>query len=223
MRSLASLVAATLLAAAPAAARADLGVGLRLGYSTPTGTAGSVGALGSLKQSDLYDHVIPIQLDLSTDFLEIFRIGVYGAYGKATAGAGLKSGVCNAASSCVDLVDSHLGVELQLVIVPVGPLRPWVGATAGWQRSAFLARDFAGGGSTPADLSVALSGWEGSLEAGLDFKLVPILAFGPYLQYAFGRYGSQKITWGAGDWSGAGLGSATHGAATLGLRAWLSL
>lgn len=233
MKKLALLLAAAGALATPAAPRADIGLGLRLGYSVPHGTATNIAGFGDFKQSDLYGHAVPIQLDVNYAFAGLFRAGVYASYGAGTEGTRLRDTVCAASSSCTGLRETRLGVELQAFVIPAGPFQPWVGGTFGWQRSEFRGKDF----TTPtglqpplpvtysADLVGSLKGWEGGLEAGLDFKLLPLLRFGPYLHYSFGQYRVQDISYGTQTVPGNGgiPSTKTHGYTTFGLRGWIDL
>lgn len=162
-------------------------LGARVGYGLPLGKADD--------NSDLSDGIkgmIPLQLDLGYRVTPAFSIGGYVMYGIGFAGDDI-SKACDAAegqpgvSASCTAHDIRLGIQAQYHFLPRKRLDPWVGAGLGYEWLT-VGADVSGGGAE-ADVSTTGKGFEFiNLQAGLDYKVSPALALGPFLSFSFGQY-----------------------------------
>jgi hypothetical protein len=162
MKKLVAALAFALAVASPSAASADPFVGFRIGFGLPFGTAA-----GSISQSDVLRHVVPLQLEAGAALGPV-DLAAYGAYGFGTPPSD-----CSGCS----VNDVRLGVE-GMLRSPLGGGRDlWAGILLGWKET----RLSHGGGDFTA------SGWEGGLQGGYDFT-GPGFGMGPFLQLTIGQY-----------------------------------
>jgi hypothetical protein len=164
-------------------------LGARLGYGIPMGEASEDADL-----SDRISGMVPLQLDLGYRVSPAFSIGGYVMYGVGFPGDDL-SRICDAAedfpggSASCSARDVRLGVQAQYHFQPKKKLDPWLGAGFGYEWLT-LGSDLSGGGLRE-DSSTGVKGWEFiNLQAGLDFKVAPGLALGPFLSFSIAEYSS---------------------------------
>lgn len=188
MRKLMTLTVAALLLA-PAASRAQVALGARLGYAFGMGdVAGDSG--GSLQMSDWTKSQVPLQVEALFKATPQLAIGPYFSYGWAQAGGDLKDGVCDAPGIDCSARIMRLGVEAIYTVPQQGQFVPWFGAGLGYEWSKVHAEG--GGLSGDADFS----GLEFlNLQGGGDFKVSPTFRVGPFVQLSFVQYSNA-------DWSG---------------------
>jgi hypothetical protein len=168
-------------------------LGARLGYGIPMGKIDD--------DSDLSDGVtgmIPLQLDLGYRVSPAFSIGGYVMYGVGFAGDDI-SELCDRADDVpgVDISctarDVRLGIQAQYHFLPKKKLDPWVGLGLGYEWLT-LGVDGSGGGMQ-IDMSSTGKGFEFiNLQGGLDFKVAPGLALGPFLSFSIAQYSSFSVS-----------------------------
>jgi outer membrane protein len=225
----ASLLAVAALALLPTRSPAQVTVGLRAGYSIPTGDAANVAGFGSFKEKDLYAGLVPLQVEASWRITPALSAGLYWSYGFGTKGSQLDALVCSNASSCSGLYDMRLGAQAAWSFGPTGPVEPWIGLGAGWEAAHFEAKNasFPTGAPPPFDrtppdeLGGTLRGWELSLQGGVDWRATSALALGPFVQVQVGQCRVQDVTYlGPGTVPGNGgiPNAKAHEFITLGVR-----
>lgn len=152
------------LSAAPVAAGAQVTLGLRTGWAVPLGTAG-----GGTKLNDLYDGMVPVQLDVLTRVSERLDLGGYAQYGYLRE-------VCGTGSKCSSW-NFRAGAQAVYRLAPLGSAVPWLGLGLGYEVS-----------SAKYPIS-RMRGLElGNLQVGADFAISPRWRLGPYLQATLGRF-----------------------------------
>lgn len=182
------LVAVMLLA--PAAASAEVRLGLRTGWAAPLGTAG-----GYVKLNDLYDGMVPVQLDVLARVSERLEVGGYAQYGYLVE-------VCGTGSSCSSW-NFRAGAQAVYGLSPLGKATPWLGVGFGYEVSS-------------AKYPITrMRGFElGNFQLGADFDLSPRWKVGPYLQATLSRFS---------EFSPSGASPALHSWVSLGVRGTLGL
>jgi hypothetical protein len=164
-------------------------LGARLGYGIPLGKADDNSDL-----SDAISGMIPLQLDLGYRVSPAFSIGGYVMYGIGFVGDDISKTCDNAddvpgVSASCSARDVRLGVQAQFHFLPKKKLDPWLGAGLGYEWTT-VSEDIAGGGRE-ADFSLTAKGFEFiNLQGGLDFKVAPGVALGPFLSFSIGQYSS---------------------------------
>jgi outer membrane protein W len=203
MRRALSVVALGLLLA-PAAPRAQVAVGLRLGYAFSQGDI----AKGA-PMSDETESQVPIQIDLTYRVTDRISAGAYGSYGFAR----LDSALCPSGVSCTANV-VRVGVEAFYAFESPGQrLSPWVGAGIGWERS--YASQQGGGRRDEA----IYSGLELlNLQVGADYRLAERVQAGPFVMMSVGRYSRLDVRTSAARISGSIDDPAFHEWFALGIR-----
>jgi hypothetical protein len=164
-------------------------LGARLGYGIPTGELTEYVDL-----SYGISEMVPLQLDLGYRVSPAFSIGGYVMYGVGFAGDSI-SRVCHQyddhpgfRASCT-AHDVRLGIQVQYHFLPKKTLDPWLGAGLGYEWLEW-GTDLSGGGMR-TETSVTARGFEIiNLQGGLDFKVAPGLALGPFLSFSIGQYSS---------------------------------
>ncbi len=194
MRKIVVAVAA-LAFLAPSSAHALGFVGVRAGYALPSGNAQE-----GQPMKDSVTSAIPIQVDAGLSMLNILSFGVYGGYGPLQFKSDYKDRVCTSCSGQVLRAGLQLNVRPPLVLKEL-----WGGVFGGYERLS----------SKGGAVDVKASGWEGGLQAGWDFSILPLLSVGPFASYSVGKFTSL---------SGGTLGTqAQHQTLTLGLRGLFEL
>jgi hypothetical protein len=176
------------LGTASHASAGDFEAGARLGYGIPRGDAGDDTLL-----SDGISGMVPLQLDLGYRASPAFSIGGYVMYGMGFTGDDF-SRICDNAdkvsglSASCSARDVRLGIQAQYHFLPKKKLDPWLGAGLGYEWLTLRA-DVSGG--VQAETSNTSKGFELiNLQCGLDIKVAPGLALGPFWSFSIGRYSS---------------------------------
>lgn len=167
----------------PTASQAQFTLGARLGYGIGMGDVGGSGA-SALAMSDWVKSQVPIQLDAMYRFSPEIAAGVYFSYGFGQLNSDLAD-ACDAAGQDCSSSNTRFGIQGTYSFTKVSPsMVPWAGLGIGYEwNSADLAGD-----------TITFTGFEYlNLQAGLDWKLNPQFALGPYVQYALGQYDSGEI------------------------------
>ncbi len=170
----------------PTASRAQVQLGLRLGYAPAMGDAA--------KDAKMKDFAIksqvPIQLDAMYAVNRDIAVGGYFSYGFGQVDGGAFEGACDI--SGVDCSGSNMRVGIQGFYTfnqVKSALVPWAGVGFGWEQTKVK---LSGGGAT-ADLTA--SGWELlNLQLGGDYKVSDQFSFGPYVMFSLAQYGTAKLT-----------------------------
>jgi hypothetical protein len=199
------LLAALVALLAPAAAHAQYQLGLRLGYGSAMGDAFQIkGASEAFKMSESLKAQVPLQLDASYKINKDISAGLYVAYGFGQTSDEACKKASPAGSDCATS-GTTLGVGAQGFYTfnqVTGPFVPWAGLALGWEQASLKI-----GGD-----SATLSGFQGALQVGGDYKVNEQFSVGPYLSYAYGQYSSVSLPAGAPDteskshsWLGVGV------------------
>jgi outer membrane protein len=210
MRTLGIVVA--LAALFPSVPRAEVSLGLRLGYAAAQGNVG-----GQLNMDEWVNGQVPVQLDGLVRVAPRLSIGAYGSYGFGRGGGDVKA-ICNQPGVSCALHLVRVGVQAVYELTP-GTMAPWVAAGTGYE---WNSSHFEGGGQAQ---DVTFHGLEWlNVQLGGDFKAAPSLAVGPYVmasvgQYDHGALGSSK----RGGFGGEASERSIHAWAQVGIRARFDL
>jgi hypothetical protein len=178
-----------LLGTASPASAGGFELGARLGYGIPRGRID-----GDARLSRRVSGMVPLQLDLGYRGSPAFSIGGYVMYGVGFVSEYVSRG-CHGyddrpgfRGSCT-AHDVRLGVQVQYHFLPKKELDPWLGAGLGYEwLTRATEQSFDGVGT---ETSITVKGFELiNLQGGLDFKVAPGLALGPFLFFSIGRYTS---------------------------------
>ncbi len=190
-RKLATLTAAVLLLA-PAASRAQVLLGARLGYAFGGGDVGNFSS-GSIHMSDWTKSQVPVQFDLLFKVAPSLAIGPYASLAWAQPGGDLQD-LCDSAGMDCNATIMRLGVEAMFTVPQPGPFKPWFGAGLGYEWS----KVHTTGGGASGDRT--LGGFEFlNLQAGGDLKIAPLFRIGPFVQLSLAQYSSVDSSGGWGD------------------------
>ncbi len=186
MRKLATLTVAALLLV-PAASRAQVQLGARLGYAFGMGDVGGDSG-GTLHMSDWTKSHVPVQVDVLFKVAPGLRIGPYFSYGWAQTGGDLKDACDLSGVDCTASI-MRLGVEATFTVPQPGPFAPWFGAGFGYEWSKVHISFPGGSGDMKA------RGFEFlNLQVGGDFKPAPRFRIGPFAQLSFAQYSTVDTT-----------------------------
>ncbi len=219
------LLAAALLLAVPTASRAELGLGLRIGYGVPGGdvTKDQTGATtGNIKYSEYLDSQTAFQVDAMFKTGSSTAAGIYLGYAPNTL-VGTPLLTCDVAGVSCSSYTFRVGLQVTGELLDLGIVGLWGGIGTGFE-AASISQE--GGGMT---LDAQLRGWEwATISAGADLKLVKFFSAGLYASYGFGQFTVQesKITTPAGtveDNGGLGSDATTHGMFQIGVRGIFNL
>jgi hypothetical protein len=165
------------------------GLALRAGYAIPYGNAKDVSLSAAVPGA------IHIGVDLGYFIDPHFYVGGYFTYGfsigDSTAGT-----ACGDPEASCSATPIRLGLGARWHFLPSEILDPWAGLAFGYEIVNLT--------DSNSGQSEALHGFEGILEAGLDYKPKPFYGIGPFLQSSLGHY--------------AGSSSFGHGWLDMGLR-----
>jgi len=186
-------VSATLLTLLlfPAAAGAQLSVGLRAGYAIPSGDLQQ-----DLKLSDQLKSSFPIQLDLLYRVAPRTAAGLYASFGLGQIASALKerSELLVGPGASYRAATWRIGVEATQSFLE-GPIVPWVGIGSGIEIGTYKVEN---GGAT---IKGSTRGWEWiNLQAGGDYLVSPRFAAGIYVAWSIGQF-----TYQGGEVSGTGF------------------
>jgi hypothetical protein len=196
----------------PSTPRAQVSLGLRLGYAKAQGNVG-----GQMNMDEWVNGQFPVQLDALVRVTPRLAVGLYGSYGFGLAGGDVKS-TCESPGVSCSLTVIRTGIEGLYSFTP-GVAMPWLGVGVGyeWNTAHFE------NGSQSRD--VTFSGFEWvNVQGGADFVVAPSFAVGPYLMASVARY--ERGTFGdsnAGGFGGEASQKSIHAWMQLGVRARFDL
>jgi hypothetical protein len=173
-----SLLVVALAALVPAAAGAQVSLGLRLGFAPSMGDAVKDG-----KMSDGVKSQIPIQVDALYKLDKNLALGGYFSYGLGQLGGEIAD-LCDASGADCSATSMRAGVQLQYALDAKGAWVPWGGIGAGYEWGK-LSMD-------PG--SVSYRGFEFlNLQVGGDYKVNERFSIGPYAQFSMGQYSNATM------------------------------
>ncbi len=117
--------------------RADHGLqlGVRLGYSLPTGSIGGDATSAGTSLSHLETAVVPIGVDAGYRLAPRLYVGGTATWGPATAAAGPNP--CSAPGVSCFRQDAQVRGELRVYLAPYGKVGWWASVGAGWEFASF--------------------------------------------------------------------------------------
>jgi hypothetical protein len=178
MRKLLVAVAAVAAMAVPTVSKAQLQLGVRLGYGF---TMGEV--ITDVDLADGVKAVIPFQLDLNYKLTKNLALGGYFSYAYGIVGDSAQE-ECDLADVDCSASDMRAGIQLNYDFSPGAPFDPWVGLAFGYQWSQV----------SQGDLDFKFDGWEWvTLQAGADWELSKGFGLGPFLSWGIGQYDSAEF------------------------------
>jgi hypothetical protein len=187
MRKIAMLVLA-LAAIVPSTSKAQVSLGLRLGFAPAMGDAVKDG-----KMSDGVKSQIPVQLDALYKLDDHLGLGGYFSYGIGQLG-GQIADLCDASDADCSARSMRAGVQLQYALDPVGAWMPWGGVGAGYEW----------GKMEMGPGSVSYRGFElVNLQLGGDYRVSEQLSVGPYVLFSLGQYSNATFDDGTDSTSGS--------------------
>jgi outer membrane protein len=196
-------VFALLLAAAPRARAVEPVVALRLGVGA---------AVGSAARDVPVSDVVPAQYPLQLDVLGRegpLALGAYGSFGLASAGR------C-AGASCSAWA-ARIGLQGTWTFTTAGGSEPWLGVATGYE---WISESRTQGGTVT-------SKFRGpellALQGGIEWRIAPWLALGPYALVSLGRYVRYSVDTGVESGSVAIPDRAFHAWFHAGVRGRLVL
>lgn len=191
-------------------------LGLRSGYGIPLGSAFGLppGQTGSTDLKDGIKGMIPIWADVGYRFDPNWYLGGFFQFG---IGLLPSNSGCTGGVSCSEN-DLRFGLNIHYHFLPAESLDPWVGVGAGYE---ILNIKVSQGGS---NLSTSLRGFEfGNLQLGLDFKLGPTFAIGPFAAFTIAQYSEGSATVGGTTQSASIDNKKIHEWLVFGLRGVFNL
>jgi hypothetical protein len=183
--------------AAASPARAEPVLALRLGVAPALGSA-----TGNLPMSDAVALQFPVQVDALWREGRI-DAGLYGSWGLADAGG------CAPGETCSATV-WRVGAQASWTFT-AGSSAPWAGLSFGWE---WASVDRSAGGT----ITSTFSGPELALQGGVEWRLLPWLALGPYALLGGGQYGRYAVSTPASGASADITDRAIHVWLDLGIR-----
>jgi hypothetical protein len=210
MRNL--LVAAALALLSPAAASAQMNVGVKLGLAFPGGDKWS-----GYPMTTEIGMAVPIEASLNLALAPQLEVGVYGGYAFIQPDSSY-SDYCDLNGGSCDEHLWRLGVKTEYAFGSGQAITPFVGANFGF---AWDMLDE----SVPAagyDFTHTLRGWELGFELGADAWMSQASKVGAFIGLAFGEYNWERID---GIYAGSSVShtgsfsdTATHTWFTVGVR-----
>jgi hypothetical protein len=205
------VLGAALTLAFPVASRAQLELGLRVGWAGAMGDAWDTQATPvtpsqTVKMSDWISAQVPIQLDVGYRVTPQIAVGAYASYGFGDTGGDYVDSCRMGGFDCSAAV-VRTGLEASYAFTSVSAtLVPWAGVGAGYEWAESVAKR---AGSQNQRTSV--EGWEFlNLQLGADYRFHPSFAAGPYVMYSVGEYSG-----------GSSGGAAFSSGATDRIHQWL--
>jgi hypothetical protein len=130
-------------------------------------------------------------------FTPRFYAGVYFTYGVGSLPSGVGQSCASPGAGC-SLRDLRLGVDVQVHVLPMKRLDPWIGLGAGYEwldaswNDGFVSWPWFGalhGSDHGGDVGAELRGWEfADLQAGFDYRLAAQWAVGPVLMLSLAEF-----------------------------------
>lgn len=182
-RMLGILVAVAL--AAPTAAAAQLGVGLRVGWAAASGDAAEGETL-----SDGFESQVPIQLDALYAVTRDFAVGGYFSWGFGRIGDELDRDLCSIPGVDCSARSIRLGVQGVYTANALGTaFVPWAGLGFGWEWARFEAERSGFGRAEISYDGIELL----YLSAGGDYRVSDRFAFGPFFSLSVVEFRHQRV------------------------------
>jgi len=169
------------------------GLALRAAYAIPYGTAKDGPPSAAL--SGIMPGAVHIGIDLGYFLDPHFYLGAYFTYGFSIGDSTVGSACADPEASC-SATPIRLGIGARWHFLPKEMLDPWAGLGLGYE---IVNVTDANSGQ-----SESLNGFEGMLQAGVDYKPKPFYGVGPFIESSLGHYASS--------------GSAVHGWLDIGIR-----
>lgn len=159
-----------------------LEVGLRTGYAIPLGAAVGGGTNGSGDLSKVYNGVIPIWVDAGYRLNPNMMIGAYFQYGIGMLNNSAFQGCGQGGVSCSGN-DMKIAAQFHYHLMPDQTIDPWAGIGIGYEIASVSAS--AGGQSAGS----SFSGFQFfDIQAGADYKVMPNLGIGPFIDFSLGQF-----------------------------------
>ncbi len=213
MRKACALGAVLAAAVMPTASRAQLQLGLRVGWASAMGDAletkgTSMTPSQTVKMSDWIEAQIPLQLDVGYRVTPEITVGAYGSYGFGDTG-GQYVDACRIYGWDCSASVVRAGVEATYAFTKVSPrIVPWAGLGAGYEWAESVAKR-----AGSENVRTRYEGWELlDLQAGADYRVSASFAVGPYVMYSLGRYSG-----------GSDGGVSFSGSANTTMHQWLGI
>jgi hypothetical protein len=193
-------------------ARPLFALDVKVAYAVPVGnvwgssTWDDFGYHPAWAMSDAWTGAVPLSVAGRYRFTPGLSAGVYFQWGPAF----VTSPGFNAIAGTSGF-DMRVGIEAVYGFMPEASWNPWVSLGTGWEWT-----QYSGQGA-----SVTMSGWEFlNVQVGVDFRLSPTFAIGPYLGFLGGNYTTITATGTAQGWGGAipSGGRSFHGWLQFGLK-----
>jgi hypothetical protein len=185
---------------------------VKVAYAVPVGnvwgssTWDEFGYHPAWPMSDTWTGAVPLGVGGRYRFTPGLSAGVYFQWGPAFVTSSGTSGVAGTSG-----YDMRVGIEAVYGFLPDASWNPWVSLGTGWEWT-----QVSGQGA-----SVTPNGWEFlNVQAGVDYRLSPTFALGPYLGFVGGNYTNITATGTSEGWGGAipSGGRAFHGWIQFGVK-----
>ena len=155
--------------------------GVRSGYAIPFGTAyGIPGQTDTANFKDVIKGMIPIWGDVGYRFNPNWYVGGFFQFG---IGLVPSNSDCSTAGVSCSENDLRFGLNFHYHMLPEEGFDPWIGLGAGYEivNQSLSVGSISGSGS--------LKGFEfGNLQLGLDLKLSPAFAVGPFVAFTIAQF-----------------------------------
>jgi len=168
-------------------------IGLRGGYSIPTGTA------GVLRLTDVVTGVVPIGVDVGYFLNPHLYIGGYFFYGFAL---GIGNNIPDCTTYTCSATMLRLGVVAHYHFRPDTTWDPWVGGGLGYDILNTEEDDDTEG---VIQQSGSAHGFDLTVETGIDYKPITYVGLGPYVELASGHYSSDISATSLHEWLTFGI------------------
>ncbi|HSN92475.1 MAG TPA: hypothetical protein VLS93_14685 [Anaeromyxobacteraceae bacterium] len=176
MRKTVPFLALAALLSAPAAASAQLQLGVRFGLALPSGDLEAEAPVG-----DLVDRALPVGLEVGWRFFDHLTVGIHGQYAFGTVDAALQRD-CDLFGSTCSVSAIRAGIHARWALRPDAGIDPWFGLGMGYE---WLRNTVKNG---PLEATLAYRGFEWArAEVGLDVHLGRF-AVGPWLSFGMGLF-----------------------------------
>lgn len=181
MRKTVQILALAALLSAPAAAAAQLQLGVRFGVAFPSGDFQEDAPVGNL-----VDRTLPIGLEVGWRFWDHLTVGIHGQYGFGKLDAALQRD-CDQFRSTCSVSTIRAGIHARWALRPEGRIDPWFGVGMGYE---WFRNTVENGG---LEATLAYRGFEWARgEMGLDVRFGRF-AVGPWLSFGLGIYSDRTL------------------------------
>lgn len=167
--------------AAPAASRAQLQLGVRVGGAFPYGEFET-----DYPVDDLVGWTLPVGLEVGWRFFDHLTVGAHGQYAFGTLDSAQERD-CDELGQTCSLATYRVGIQALWAFRPAAQVDPWLGLSAGYEWLRYTTENPSGSGTL---------GYEGfewvRVQGGLDVRFGRF-AVGPYVSWGFGKYGETSL------------------------------